>query len=396
MSDTTETTIDLLGRLVGFPTVSADSNLALIEFIADYLAKFGIHADVAPNDDGTKADLFASLGPDVEGGIVLSGHTDVVPVADQTWTSDPFAMARQDGGVVGRGTTDMKGFIAAVLAHVPAWRELDLKVPFHFAFSYDEEIGCLGAPGLIRRLQDHVPTPYAAIIGEPTEMKVINAHKGIAAFTTTVTGRPGHSSNPPNGVNAVMAAAKCIAFLDELQAEYRAKSERGEASVLEQEFDPPYTTVNVGTIDGGSAVNIIAAKCSFVWECRGISGTDAAEIKRRFDAFAQSLVPAMQAVDPATGIETDVLCNTTGLVAEPGGSPAEALALALTGENRCQTVPYGTEAGLFQRAGIPAVVCGPGSVRQAHQPDEFIAVSELEACNAFLERLAQWAVDGGK
>jgi acetylornithine deacetylase len=387
---------NMLGRLVGFPTVSADSNRNLIDFIAEYLSGHGIKADVEVTADGEKADLFATVGPMVEGGIVLSGHSDVVPVADQDWTSDPFAMVERDGRLIGRGTTDMKGFIAVVLALVPEWTRRGLKVPFHLAFSYDEEIGCLGAPGLVRRLSERVPRPHAAIIGEPTEHKVVGAHKGISAFTTTVTGKPAHSSDPRTGVNANVAAARCIQFLDELQAEFREASNGGDGSAFGAEFDPPYSTFNIGLVDGGSAVNIIAAKCKFIWECRAIAGTDADAARRRFDAFvAEKINPEMAARAPGTGVKTELLTSAPPLVADEN-SAAVALALQLTGENQVRAVPFATEAGIFQGAGIPAIVCGPGSVRQAHQPDEFIELSELDACAAFLRRLADWASDGAR
>ena len=386
----------MLGRLVGFPTVSADSNRALIEFIADYLSGYGIQADVAITPDGQKADLFATIGPMTEGGIVLSGHSDVVPVTDQDWTSDPFTMAERDGRLFGRGTTDMKGFIAVALALVPEWVERGLKVPFHLAFSYDEEVGCLGAPGLVRRLCERVPRPHAAIIGEPTEHKVVGAHKGISAFTTTVTGKPAHSSDPREGVNANVAAARCVQFLDELQAEFREAAAGGGATAFGSEFDPPYSTFNIGLLDGGSAVNIIAAKCKLVWECRAIAGTDAEEARRRLDEFvAANINPPMKAKAPETGVVTELLVSAPPLVADEN-SPAIALAMQLTGENRPQAVPFATEAGIFQDAGIPAVVCGPGSVRQAHQPDEFIALGELDECAAFLRRLADWACDDSR
>lgn len=383
---------NLLARLVEFPTVSADSNLALIDFIAGYLGDLGIAADVEPNAEGTKADLFATIGPMVEGGIVLSGHSDVVPVADQDWDGDPFAMTENAGRYWGRGTTDMKGFIATVLSLVPDFQKLDLKRPFHLAFSYDEELGCLGAPALIERLMDRVPAPEAAIIGEPTEMKVIHAHKGISVFTTTITGKPAHSSDPRAGANAVEAAGECVHFLGRLRAEFKSEGEeKARQGGLAADFDPPYTTLNVGFMAGGSAVNIIAARCRFQWECRGISGTDAFEAKRRLDEFvAAEILPRMLETAPEAAVVTEQDCAAPPLLPEPG-SPAEALALMLTGENRAHAVPFATEAGLFQGAGIPAVVCGPGSVRQAHQPNEFIDITELDACAEFLRKLAAWA-----
>jgi len=379
------TPIDILRRLVAFDTTSAKSNLELIDFVTNFLDDHGIKAQTVHSDDGAKANLFASIGPDVEGGVVLSGHTDVVPVTGQQWSSDPFSLIERDGRLHGRGAADMKSFIAVALAMVPEFQARPLAVPIHLAFSYDEEVGCLGAPRLLERLAAVVPKPALAIVGEPSEMKVANSHRGINTFKTAVTGRPGHSSDPGAGVNAIAEAAECIAFLTRLGSEFAAGRER-EGAVA-----PDWTTVNVGLIEGGAAVNIIAEHCRFAWECRPEAGTDAEQVLARLRAFVESdVLPRMRAVTPdaAINIEQDVM--VPGLAAEPE-SPAETLALALTGHNHCVNVPFASEAGLFQRAGIPAVVCGPGSAAQAHQPDEFVTVDQVDACFAFMRRLADWA-----
>lgn len=378
------TPIDLLRRLVAFDTTSAKSNLELIGFVEAFLAGHGIKAHIVPSDDGSKANLLASIGPDVPGGVVLSGHTDVVPVTGQRWNSDPFTLTERDGRLHGRGTADMKGFIAAALAMVPEFQASPLAVPIHLAFSYDEEVGCLGAPRLLQHLAEVAPKPALAIVGEPSEMKVANNHRGIVVLKTAVTGRTGHSSDPAAGVNAIAEAAECISFLTRLGAEF-AKDK-----VHENKVAPDWTTVNVGTIEGGAAVNMIAEQCRFRWECRPEAGTDASVILTRLGEFAENeLLPRMRSVSSDADIATEQTVTVPALAVQPD-SPAEALALALTGHNHCVSVPFTSEAGMFQNAGIPAVICGPGSTAQAHQPDEFVAVDQLDACTAFMRRLAAW------
>ncbi len=256
---------EMLGQLISFNTISALSNKDMIKFIADYLAGHGINSSTGGNEDGTKADLIATIGPNVEGGLVLSGHTDVVPVEGQDWHTDPFEMVEVGGRIYGRGTSDMKGFIAVVLALVPEILALPLVKPLHFVFSYDEEVGCLGAPGLIARLMRDKPKPRAAIIGEPTSMKLVNAHKGITAFETRVIGKPGHSSQPHKGVNAIAVAADCIRFLQDRAGSFEA----GEGP-RDERFEPSHTTVSIGTIIGGTANNIIAGECAFTWDVRAV------------------------------------------------------------------------------------------------------------------------------
>jgi acetylornithine deacetylase len=378
--------VDLLDQLVAFDSTSAKSNLDLIAFVSAFLEDQGVAAQTVPSDDGTKANLLARIGPEVPGGVVLSGHTDVVPVTGQTWSSDPFVLTERDGRLHARGAADMKGFIAVVLATVPLFQARPLAIPIHLAFSYDEEVGCLGSPRLLDRLAAAAPKPALAIVGEPSGMKVGNSHRGIAAFQTRVTGRPAHSSDPDAGVNAIAEAAECIAFLSRLGADFAKDRERAEGMA------PDWTTINVGLIEGGAAVNIIAQHCRFGWECRPEAGTDVNEVVARLRAFAErQVLPRMRAVSPDAAIATEETVSVPGLAVDPG-SPAETLALALSGHNGCVSVPFTSEAGLFQGAGIPAVICGPGSAAQAHQPDEFVTVDQLDACAAFMRRLADWAM----
>jgi acetylornithine deacetylase len=320
--------------------------------------------------------------------VILSGHTDVVPVAGQKWDSDPFTLTEREGRLHARGSADMKGFIALVLARVPEMIAQPLKTPIHLAFTHDEESGCFGAPHLIAALPDGAARPHLAIIGEPTSMQVANAQKGCAFFRTTITGRDGHSSAPGRGVNAIAAAAKIIAEIDRVAAE---AARRGGDMAGAGRFDPPHTTLNVGTIEGGAAVNIIARDCRFDWDLRAVPGDDPIEMKAGIDAFiAADLLPRMRAVFPGAAIETETIVSVPPLVPDPG-SPAEALARRLTGANTATTVAFASEAGLYQQAGIPAIICGPGSIDVAHQPNEYITRDELAAGQEFLDRLLEWA-----
>lgn len=366
--------VDLLARLVAFDTTSALSNRDLVDFVAAYLRDHRIEARVVPDPSNAKASLIASVGPAVEGGIVLSGHTDVVPVAGQAWTSDPFQLTAKRDRLVGRGTADMKGFLACALAIVPELAARDLRVPIHLAFSYDEEVGCLAAPELVARLREWLPAPALVVVGEPSGMRVADRHRGIHTFETSVRGRTGHASDPAAGVNAIAAAAEIVRALGALAD--------GE------------TTVNVGRIEGGTAVNIVAEHCRIVWETRPGPGTRAADLRARLDAFVEvELLPRMRAVAPEAEVET------VERVAVPpfeaiAGSPAVSLLLALTGRNETVSVPFASEAGIFQAGGIPAVVCGPGHPAQAHQPDEYVEIAQLDACMDLLRRLADWAARG--
>jgi len=380
-------TLEILDRLISFDTTSHKSNLALMDYVGDYLGALGVEHLLVHNDEKTKANLYATIGPDIEGGIVLSGHTDVVPIDGQDWSSDPFTVTKRDGRLFGRGTSDMKSFIAAALAAVPAFVEKPLRTPIHLAFSYDEEVGCLGVRPLIKKIEQDLPRPSLVIVGEPTSMRVVNAHKGIRSFRTTVTGLEAHSSNTHLGVNAISIAARLMGFLDDIAAEMR---ERGDPT---GRFEPNYTTLNLGRITGGTAINIIPRLCKFGWEHRALPSQDPDEIKNRLDQFAnEKLLPQMHQIDPETNIETRIIGDVPGLNGIEG-SPAETLVLALAEKNEVHAVSYTTEAGLFDLAGIPAIVCGPGDIAQAHKPDEFIDLSQIDLCLRFMSRLVDHVRD---
>ncbi|WP_350333616.1 acetylornithine deacetylase [Coralliovum pocilloporae] len=376
-------TIRLLTDLVAFPTVSSDSNRALIDYAADYLAGHGAKLNIWADDSGKKANLFATLGPDGPGGIVLSGHTDVVPVENQEWSSDPFTLRESDGRLYGRGTCDMKGFIAAALATVPHYASLDLKRPLHIALTYDEEVGCYGGMALIDALQQAGIQPSVAIIGEPTEMRLIEGHKGGCEYTTTFTGTDGHASDPEAGVNAIAYAVRYITRLMELADEVKTRA----PSV--SRFSPPWTSLQVGTISGGIARNVIPGQCTLDWEMRPIQNSDRDFIKEQIEAYVDGhLRPEMQAVSDRADIITETISEIDGLEPVPDNEAVRILS-ELTGANHTDVVSFGTEAGLFQRLGLSAVVCGPGSIEQAHKPDEFIAISELEKALSVLEKLSR-------
>ncbi|MFN9358518.1 MAG: acetylornithine deacetylase [Alphaproteobacteria bacterium] len=372
---------DMLSRLVSFDTTSRDSNLGLVAFVEDYVGAWGLKSRRIPNPEGTKANLLITIGPDIPGGVILSGHTDVVPVDGQPWDTDPFDMVERDGRYYGRGTSDMKAFSAVILSLIPEFVAHPLRTPVHIALSYDEEVGCLGVRPMIADIVRSVPMPRLAIIGEPTNMKVVNAHKGIRSFRTTVTGREAHSSQVDKGVNAVMVAAELIMFLARLADDMRAKGDPT------GRFDPPFTSVQSSTIEGGTALNILARECTFQWEYRYLPGTSQDDIFEAFDHHARNVVlPRLKAIAPEADIVTTVRSHAPALVAREG-CPAEALARQLTGANHAEAVSYGTEAGLFQEAGIPSVICGPGDIREAHKPNEYIEISQVAACETFIRKL---------
>jgi acetylornithine deacetylase len=374
-------TRNILADLIAFPSVSSASNLELIAYAADLLSDAGATISVGRDGSGSKANLFATLGPAGDGGIVLSGHTDVVPVDGQDWASDPFAMAERDGRLYGRGACDMKGFIAACIAMAPHFAALDLRRPLHFAFTYDEEIGCFGAQALVAELARAGIRPAIAIIGEPTEMRVIEGHKGCYEYTTEFTGLEGHGSQPDRGVNAIEYAARYISRLLDIGEKLKGRAPAG------SRFDPPRSTVQVGHIHGGAARNVIAGQCAVEWEMRPVRKDDADLVKADLGAYVDTVLrPAMQAVSPAADIVTRTIGEVEGLQVVPE-SEARDIVCELTGANSCDVVAFGTEAGLFQAAGMSAVICGPGSILQAHKPDEYVSLDQLAACMTMLDRL---------
>lgn len=379
----TPSVLDILDRLIAFDTTSALSNLKLIDWVRDYLAGHGVAAHVLPSPDKRKANLFATIGPERDGGVALSGHTDVVPVAGQDWRTDPFQLTERDGRLYGRGTADMKSFLALALALVPEMRARPLSRPLHLAFSYDEEIGCVGAPRMIAELGADLPKPSVVFVGEPTGMKVVSAHKGIWCFHTAVTGYETHSSQTHRGVSAVMTAARLVTHLDDMA---RA---RAAVPAPDSLFDPPYTTIHVGLIEGGTATNIISGRAAFVCDIRNLPEDDPAAIQAAFEAWYEAdILPAMRAKHSGTGIVSEKRTGAPGLKLTPG-SEAETLARSITGDNATICVPFATEAGQFQEAGMAVVVIGPGSIDQAHQANEYIEKAQLAEGEAFLRKLIE-------
>lgn len=372
----------VLGRLIAFDSVSDSSNLPIIAFVEDYLRGHGIESRRAPNGAGDKAAILATVGPRVDGGVVLSGHTDVVPVDGQPWSSPPFELRQTSGRVYGRGACDMKGFDACVLAMAPAFRDAGLKRPVHIVLSYDEETTCLGSRDVIAWFGKDEPIPAMAIVGEPTMMAVADAHKSVATFRTIVTGHEAHSALLELGANAVAAAADVVSEIGRLAREY-------EEGPLDPRFTPSYSTLHVGMIHGGTARNILARECVFNWEFRGLPGVTTASAAEKVQAFVDEVAtPRLTRFVSGPSILTKMEVDVPPLAAEPG-SAAEALALRLTRSNRTIAVSFATEAGHFQAAGLSTIVCGPGSIDQAHKPDEFVDEAQLKACVEFLERLAQ-------
>jgi acetylornithine deacetylase len=372
----------LLAELVGFATVSRDSNLALIEFVGDYLQGLGVGSELIYNAERTKANLLASIGPSVPGGVVLSGHTDVVPVDGQAWTVDPFCLSEVDGKLFGRGTADMKGYLASVLAAVPTFLSSPLRRPLHLAFSYDEEVGCLGVRSLLEVLPQRIPQPALCLIGEPTELQPVLGHKGKLAMRCHVRGAPCHSAYAPYGVNAIEQAARLIGRLGEIGAEL------AEPSRHDGRFDPAYSTVQVGVIQGGTALNIVPADCRFDFEVRALPDFAPQGVVEKLQDYAeQALLPRMRAVSADTAIRFEHLSAYPGLATAPDSEAARLIA-RLCGSDAFGTVAFGTEGGLFDQAGIPTVVCGPGSMDQGHKPDEYVSVEQMAACDRLMDRLA--------
>ena len=383
MSLPTYTPQQMIDRLVSFDTTSRISNLELIDFVSTYLLEYGIPTQRIYDDSGTKANLFATIGPNSKGGVILSGHTDVVPVDGQEWNSDPFVVTPKEGRLYGRGTADMKSFPAVFLSMLPDFLAANLRVPVHLALSYDEEVGCLGAPNLIALIQSLDVSPAAVIIGEPTEMKVINRHKGVVRCRTTATGLEAHSAYPDRGVNAIFHGANAIHFLETLSNDLRARSDGT------GHFNPPYHTIQVGTVSGGTAPNIVPRECFFEWEARLIPDGDFHTlVLEPLEQYLDKKVrPLMHDRSKRADIHTEVTAQIPGL--RPGRNPeAENLGRELSGDNGpAGAISFGTEAGLFQLAGFPTVVCGPGSIQQAHKPNEYIENQQIEACVIFMKRL---------
>lgn len=384
MTGTRMSAREMLERLISFDTTSHLSNMELIDFVRGYLNSWNIDSILVPNDDGSKANLYATVGAQDEGGIVLSGHTDVVPVDGQDWSTDPFTLSERDGKLFGRGTCDMKGFIAIALSRVPDMVAAKPKTPIHFALSYDEEVGCTGVHSLISHMKAHLPKPQAVIVGEPSDMSVVNAHKGGYCFVTEVTGLESHSSLAHLGVNAIMYAGEMLAEINRISADYRTRADDS------GRYEPPYSTIQVGLIDGGTALNITPLKCRIDWEMRALPGDSAEEVLHRIEKFSETLVPAMHEVSPATGIKTEITLAVPPLVPEDG-SAAETLVMALARQNDTHAVSYQTEAGHFQSIDIPTVICGPGNIAQAHKPDEYVSLEQVSACEAFMDRLVSYA-----
>jgi acetylornithine deacetylase len=380
---TLERTIDILRDLIAFPSISSDSNLAIIDYLAGHLRDVGADVQVQTAQCGAKANLFATLGPDTQGGIVLSGHSDVVPVAGQDWTHDPFELIQREGKLYGRGTCDMKGFIAATIEKAADFAAAPLSRPLHFAFTHDEETGCIGAQALTGWLQERDFRPALAIIGEPTMLQVIEGHKGCCEYTTHFHGCAGHGSMPDLGVNAVEYAVRYVARLLELGEELKTRAPAG------SRFDPPWTTINTGSLTGGTIHNVIPETATVQWEFRPVQNDDFIFVKEEVEHYVRKvLLPAMQAVDPSAAITTEIMGEVAGL--EPASlNGARDILMELTGSNTSDVVSFGTEAGIFAALGMNVAVCGPGSIEQAHKPDEYLAIDHLAKCMSMLDGLEE-------
>lgn len=381
-------TLELIRKLIAFPTVSRDSNLELIDFVREYLRPLDADVRMTFDDGRRKANVFATLGPREGSGVVLSGHTDVVPVDGQDWSSDPFAVTEREGRLYGRGTSDMKSFIACALAVAPEYVQRGLKSPLHLAFSYDEEVGCLGVRHLLEDMVHAGIHPRSCIVGEPTEMRPVIAHKGKQSYRCTVRGLASHSAYAPLGVNAVEAAAEAVAFLKQLARRHR---DRGP---YDRGFDVAYTTVHTGVIRGGTALNIVPHECVFDFEFRNLPGDNPDELLREFERHVRGAIePEMHAVDPRAGFTIRKMSEIPALdTGAEAGITADAQ--EFSGCHDIAKVSFGTEASQFQVAGVPTVVCGPGSIREAHKPDEFVTLEQVARCETFLRRLCGCLCEG--
>ncbi|HEX9461573.1 MAG TPA: acetylornithine deacetylase [Alphaproteobacteria bacterium] len=379
-----QATVDLIKKLIAFDTTSRNSNLALIRFVQEYLTGLGIPSQLVFDETEKKANLFATIGPPDRPGVVLSGHTDVVPVDGQDWASDPFQVVEKDGRLYGRGTCDMKSFVATALALAPEFQRLRLTAPVHLSFSYDEEVGCIGVRRLIAELGRLKVKPIACVVGEPTSMKVIRAHKGKTSYRCHVHGAECHSSLAPRGVNAIEYAAEVISHITGLERRFAAEGP------FDRDFDVPHTTAHTGVIHGGTALNIVPKDCWFDFEFRYLPGQDpkalVADVRRHAETVLQ---PKMTTVVPGTGFSWTELSGFPGLSTDEDAEVAQ-LAKSATGDNAAMgKVSFGTEAGLFDAAGIPTIVCGPGDIEQAHKPNEFVALEQVALCETFLRRIVE-------
>lgn len=373
--------IEMIRRLVAMDTTSRNSNLEIIDFIADHLERLGVKGRLVHDETGRKANLYATLGPTDKPGIALSGHTDVVPIDGQNWSSDPWTIAERDGRLFGRGTADMKAFLGVMLTKAPEMLRREPTTPIHLIFSYDEEVGCMGVRSLLKVLRDLPVRPYACIIGEPTDMKVMVGHKGKLSLRCHVHGRECHSSLAPQGVNAIEYAAQVIVRLRNMARRMAAEGP------YDQDFDVAHTTIHTGVVRGGTALNIVPKHCSFDFEFRYVPGVDPDALLAEVKGFAETeLLPQMKAVAPEAGFTWEPVSAIPGLNM-PVDSEIVAFVKSLTGGNSTGKVAFGTEGGLFQEAGIPTVICGPGSIAQAHKPDEFIEIEQIAQCEAFMDRL---------
>jgi acetylornithine deacetylase len=380
---TATSTAEILQRLVGFDTTSRNSNLKLIGFVQNYLDGHGVPYRVSSSPAGDKSNIHAIIGPNEAGGLAFSGHVDTVPVDGQAWSADPFTMRKQNGRLYARGACDMKGFVAACLAAIPDFKAMNLARPLHLFISYDEEVGCHGAIRLIEDMKDSGLRPDLCVVGEPSSMRPILAHKGKLNLIVTVKGKPGHSSEPAKGVNAIYAAARAIAWC-ETEAQRLAKE-----GPFEDGFDPSHTTIHVGTVKGGSILNIIPEHAEYTMEWRFIPGDDPHAHMERMQAWiAAHIEPAMKAIDPACGFSYAIDLEMPGM-----GLPADhelaTIVKQVAGSNSAGKVAYGTEGGFYEEAGIPTIICGPGDIAQAHQPDEWIAEQQLALCDDFVRRMAK-------
>ncbi|SFG83242.1 acetylornithine deacetylase [Neptunomonas qingdaonensis] len=374
-------TLEILDQLISFDTTSCNSNLELMSYVQRFLEDHGVTSNLVYDGLESKANLYATIGPQDKAGVMLSGHTDTVPVTGQNWTTDPYQLSEQDGRYFGRGTSDMKGFISVVLAAVPEMVKQKLHTPIHLAFSYDEEIGCVGVRRLIDTMQSFPLQPAVCIIGEPTSMQVVTAHKGKLAARVTVTGKECHSGMAPLGVNAINYAARMITWLEQLAQEKKLNGP------FENSYDIPHSTVHTGTVQGGTALNIVPKKCNFLFEIRNIATEDPRDLLALLQSYADELIAEMQQVDSSCDINIEIITEYPGL-STPSDAEVAAFVRKLAQSVASANINFGTEGGLFSSVlGIPTVVCGPGSMDQGHKPDEFIHISQLQQCEAFMARL---------